>query len=151
LSYEAYIASDRWKSLREKQLEIDGYRCKTCGEDGSEYRLEVHHIYGGPPDFGYPMPLGEEKPGKDLITLCRYCHEAITNGARDRRAGKKLPELIESERVTPRKGIDHVSKAELSIDIGKSDIVAQWAECRPAKPLGESAQSRFEQALKDGR
>ena len=151
--YDAYMRSDTWKAKREQRLAIDGYKCKTCGESGENYRLEVHHIYGGPPWFRYPKPLGQEEPETDLITLCSFCHELITNGARERRPDNKLPESdfipAPKQRIIEvnNHGID-VSK--LSANGSSSDHSAQRAYSKPLRPVVKSAQSYFEQAIEDG-
>lgn len=61
--YASYLQSDHWKKLRRLKLESCGYKCNKCG---SKFYLQVHHeqyrnIYN--------VTL------KDLVVLCRYCHE----------------------------------------------------------------------------
>lgn len=59
-------------------LERDGYRCRTCWATED---LEVHH-----PHYGDE----EELRWEDLVTLCKVCHEAITDSIRERRyAGRE--------------------------------------------------------------
>ena len=76
MTYEEYIASPAWRSLRRTALDRDGQRCRLCdaGDD-----LEVHHRR-------YP-------PGRQwlldsldaLTTLCRLCHDRVTCDLRGRR------------------------------------------------------------------
>jgi hypothetical protein len=75
--YSRYISSAAWGEKRADRLEIDGHACQTCGHDGSQWRLEVHHKT-------YER-LGDEDVQKDLITLCCDCHAAITSVIRERR------------------------------------------------------------------
>jgi len=82
--YEAYIASPEWNMKRAFVLKRDGRRCRLCG-DGQ--RLEVHH-----PPFTYD-DLGNEPPGQ-LITLCRQCHEVVTNELHRRRGVERLGVMI---------------------------------------------------------
>jgi len=58
-----YLASKRWQEKRQKILKRDDHICQGCG---AKKRLEIHHI-------SY-RKLGHE-PLKDLITLCRDCHQ----------------------------------------------------------------------------
>ena len=60
--YGYYINSSKWKKIRQKRIEKDGYRCSLCG---SAINLNVHHI-------SYDR-LGSEDL-EDLVTLCRNCH-----------------------------------------------------------------------------
>lgn len=53
----------RWKRVRRRVLERDGYRCRKCGKPGV---LEVHHVQ--PLDEGGDDSLG------NLLTYCRGCH-----------------------------------------------------------------------------
>ena len=59
----------KWKALRRRTFERDGYRCVKCGRAG---RLECDHVRpyrrGGNDDLG------------NLQTLCRNCHIAKTAG-----------------------------------------------------------------------
>lgn len=71
--YTKYINSEAWREKRKDRLQIDGNKCRTCL---SKERLEVHHVT-------YER-FGNENLD-DLITLCRDCHEAITNSIRNRR------------------------------------------------------------------
>ena len=57
-----------WQVKRQQRLELDGNRCRTCGHDGTVWRLEIHHV-------SYEH-WGDE-PMDDLITLCAACHRAI--------------------------------------------------------------------------
>lgn len=71
--YAKYINSETWRKKRQARLKMDGNKCRTCH---SKERLEIHHVT-------YER-FGDEDLD-DLITLCRQCHEAITNSIRDRR------------------------------------------------------------------
>ena len=62
--YIAYIASKKWKQVRQERLIIDLFRCQICDSSTS---LHVHHVR-------YPKVYGEEEMA-DLVTLCSLCHE----------------------------------------------------------------------------
>lgn len=58
----------RWRLVRQKVLERDGWRCVKCGKAG---RLEVDHQT--------PLDAGGDVYAMDnLQTLCRACHIAKT-------------------------------------------------------------------------
>ena len=85
--YHEYIASPAWRATRAQRLAIDGHKCRTCGHDGSIWRLQVHHI-------SYAR-LGAEDVQQDLITLCSSCHSAITEAERRRRKARALAPAFE--------------------------------------------------------
>jgi len=58
----------RWRVLRRTILARDQARCQWCGTDRG--CLTIHHIDHDP---------WNHTP-RNLITLCRYCHAAVTNG-----------------------------------------------------------------------
>jgi hypothetical protein len=92
MDYQSYINSSQWSNLRLIRIEFDNHKCRTCGNSDD---LEAHHVYKGPPNFPYPANLGEETLA-DIITLCKFCHEAITDSVR-RRRDKYYPQLIAVE------------------------------------------------------
>jgi 5-methylcytosine-specific restriction endonuclease McrA len=63
--YESYILSYEWKTLRQKVLRRDGYRCTKCN---SKKKLHVHHKT-------YKRLFNEHL--EDLVTLCKHCHEKV--------------------------------------------------------------------------
>lgn len=65
--YLLLLKDPRWKYKKKCVLERDKYKCVKCGGVGI---LHVHHLkYTGI----YPW----QAPYKDLITLCKRCHEKI--------------------------------------------------------------------------
>lgn len=63
--YKKYLSSLEWKSIRDKRIQMDGYKCTYCG---SRENIIVHHTT-------YEN-VGHEKLD-DLITLCKKCHYAL--------------------------------------------------------------------------
>lgn len=61
-----YYKTPAWAAKRSERLKLDGYKCAMCGFTRA---LEVHHI-------NYER-LGHEDVSKDLITLCKKCHNEI--------------------------------------------------------------------------
>ena len=78
------VGTPRWRRLRAKILDRDGYRCSRCGRAG---KLEVDHVKpvscGGAP-FD---PL-------NLQALCRRCHFAKTATENLRRPRAIPPEVL---------------------------------------------------------
>lgn len=70
--YFHYIRSIEWNGKREERLRIDKYTCQLCCDSGEE----VHHKHYN--------TLGHEDVMKDLISLCRACHKAVTSELRRR-------------------------------------------------------------------
>jgi 5-methylcytosine-specific restriction endonuclease McrA len=70
LQLNEYYQTLHWQNIREERIKIDNYCCRTCGVTESEYTLHVHHLR---------YDLFNENISKDLITLCKYCHEAVTS------------------------------------------------------------------------
>ncbi|QKY20047.1 HNH endonuclease [Halolamina sp. CBA1230] len=63
-----------WTTARSRVLERDEV-CQHCGHDGSERRLEVHHIV---PfrlfDQAEDVPKPDAHDPGNLVLLCRSCH-----------------------------------------------------------------------------
>lgn len=66
IPYEEYLQTDHWKQVRNKRMEIDGYKCVICGATDD---LQVHHCF-------YER-LWNEDVDVDLMTLCKPCHKRI--------------------------------------------------------------------------
>ena len=68
--HPALVNPRRWRLLRRRIVNRDGWRCVQCGKAG---RFEVDHVK--------PIQTGGEwwDPG-NLQTLCRPCHFAKTAG-----------------------------------------------------------------------
>jgi len=65
--YASYLQTARWVELRTMRLNKDCFTCQRCG---SRRDLQVHHI-------NYERVGGSEDVDRDLITLCRKCHEEV--------------------------------------------------------------------------
>ena len=66
----ARLQPARWRAVRRRVLDRDGWRCKACGKAG---RMEVDHIK---PLFKFPDQDPYDPGG--CQTLCRSCHIAKT-------------------------------------------------------------------------
>lgn len=69
INYDDYISSSEWGSIRDKRKKIDGDRCFLCGATNKP--LQCHHLTY--------QNLGHEDVNNDLVTLCKPCHEIITD------------------------------------------------------------------------
>lgn len=77
-----------WQQQRQKVLERDDFRCRTCGAGGSTL-LHVHHIrpfraYGYIPGENENYRLANEPD--NLVTLCPSCHRRAEAGQQTRSA-----------------------------------------------------------------
>jgi len=68
--YRLYLQSPQWRRKREARLILDRHRCVKCN---AMRRLEVHHL-------SY-RNVGNE-PMDDLRTLCKDCHDGVTEKSR---------------------------------------------------------------------
>jgi len=70
--YDRYLASRRWKMLRDQVTARDDETCQECGTCHYPI-LQAHHLPGAyKPWWWYALRLPERK--KNLVTLCRRCH-----------------------------------------------------------------------------
>jgi len=70
--YLTYITSPAWKEKADQRMKIDGYVCQCCGSRGTTANpLQVHHFHYG--NFKH------EDVFRDLVTLCKSCHESQHN------------------------------------------------------------------------
>jgi 5-methylcytosine-specific restriction endonuclease McrA len=65
-AYAEYLATPRWRAIRQAMLWLAGYRCGVCNASREEIALEVHHR-----DYAR---VGAERPD-DLLVLCTECHD----------------------------------------------------------------------------
>lgn len=144
--YSRYISSPEWKKKREARLAIDKFRCRLCDEDGTLYRLEVHHK----PSSYDRVP--NESVEDDLTTLCVRCHDMITNVVREDRYGKRV---LEVETIQPnvdiRQEIKNHGMANFAVQIDFVSPInhAQRADGRPSKQVGEIDKTDFIKAKED--
>lgn len=67
--YASLLTDPRWRHLRLRILNRDGFACRACGE--GDLQLHVHHtgyIRGRAP-WQYPAAM--------LVTLCAPCHNRL--------------------------------------------------------------------------
>lgn len=120
--YDAYLKSAAWQEKRSARLKIDGYTCQLCRRTTG---LQVHHL-------NYENIYNEDIY-RDLITLCKECHERIEAGKQKetypqiiRKYELKLRELIAREfcRVHEQDDLSGGGK----FDLCKSDIIRPMLE-----------------------
>jgi len=148
MNYSDYINSPSWKKKRKVRLKMDGYACRLCDEDGTRYRLEVHHR----PSSYEKIP--NESVRDDLVTLCVRCHEMVTDVIREDRYNKReaIPIDFENRTIPTRNGVQHgLAKLEIQTDIGSPVHLAQRANGRPAKQVVEVTETDFVKARKNRR
>ena len=91
IDYNEYIKTPQWQEKRTKRILLDNFTCQKCGERRNH--LDVHHI-------NYEN-LGHEDIYRDLITLCRSCHEEVEKNKKREEKKEKTVALIGSENIKP--------------------------------------------------
>src|SRR4051794_18763683 len=146
--YEQYLASAEWRKKRDARLIMDNHSCRFCDEDGSHFRLEVHHR----PSSYRKIP--NESVHDDLVTVCSRCHQLLTSAIRSDRFGKqKLPpvEFVATVHVRTQENQHGMANTQISIDFISPAPDAQRPVSRPSEPLRPGVEEGFEQAKQDGR
>ena len=69
-SYHAQLLDPRWKAFRIFIFAVRGRKCEKC--DATEY-LQIHHIHY------HKGCLAWEYTCKDMLVLCRDCHQKLHN------------------------------------------------------------------------
>lgn len=65
---------ERWKERAAQIRELDNHKCAMCGAEDVE--LHVHHLSYPPPPFHL-----WDATDKELVTLCKECHEKVHDSA----------------------------------------------------------------------
>jgi len=91
-SYQEYLKSDLWESIRNKVLKLEGYKCCVCGKKANQ----VHH-----------RTSLSGLAGKNLQSLravCQHCHylAEFKNGkkTRLRDANKIIPDKLNRKKCS---------------------------------------------------
>lgn len=80
-TYDEYLATRHWRSLRVKVAKIKNYRCELCDKK-IEFGYHIHHkTY---------KRLGDERLG-DLMFLCENCHKEVHIALRAKKNNAKKP------------------------------------------------------------
>jgi hypothetical protein len=66
-SYQAYLDSDLWKSIRERIFIRDHRLCRVCGKNPAR---SVHHIT-------YSVMVLSGRDDSQLTAICGGCHKAV--------------------------------------------------------------------------
>ena len=147
MNYSDYIKSSAWKKKRKARLEIDGHKCRLCDEDGTRFRLEVHHR----PDSYKLIP--NESIESDLLTVCSRCHDVITSAIReDRYDGREIEIPITTNSILERMEIRHgLANNTIQIDRISPSNNAQRADSRSIKQMVTFDKADFVKKEKDRR
>ena len=90
-----FYDSRAWRRVRREVLRDDHNECQYCKEKHKHVKAEiVHHVYhlDEYPQYGlmrFVYENGECK--RNLISVCRDCHETVCHPERMRKAEKKIP------------------------------------------------------------
>lgn len=138
---------------RKARLELDNYECqlsklfgiaelsgKPCSEE-----MEVHHI---------TYERYSEEEVEDLVTVCRRCHDILTDAIRSERytATRKdltrRKEYLETPKADPKE--NKSGKANIHYQRGSTFADAQRAACRPERPIRTPNEENLKQAEEGG-
>ncbi len=115
-----YFQSPQWHKKRKERLKIDNYECRLCGNDGSDYHLEVHHK----PSSYTKIP--NESVNNDLTTVCVNCHrEIVTNLIRRNRYKDHKINISYMPKLAER-ALQDVKDSEVQTQFSMSVDHAQW-------------------------
>ena len=88
-----FYTRNRWKRLRAEVLREDRYECQLCKAKG-KYRkaTHVHHVkrLDEHPEYGLTKVLPDGK--RNLLSVCRECHDALHPKQLERETEKPLTE-----------------------------------------------------------
>lgn len=92
-----FYCTTQWISLSRQVLEMDKHECQICKQRGRYHRAElvhhVNHVRDAPAlalDIYYKDADGQQQ--RNLISVCKDCHETVCHPERLRRA-KRAPPL----------------------------------------------------------
>ncbi len=74
---ENFYTWAEWTKIRKEVLRLDHYECQMCKQSGKHTKAEiVHHVnhLKNRPDLA--LRIYDENGKRNLISLCRACHEA---------------------------------------------------------------------------
>ena len=80
-SYQEYLKSDLWKSIRARVLERDNYKCRLCGK----HATQVHHRH-------YGIRTMKGKTLTHLMSVCGGCHQKIEIDCEGKKRSKSAAE-----------------------------------------------------------
>lgn len=95
-NYKEYLASAHWKAQKEKfyALQEKPYHCYLCGSYDQIWNVH-HQRY---------KRIGMENLKKDLILLCRPCHQKVHDMDEQLRSPLyAIPRLLKKNRLTGKK------------------------------------------------
>lgn len=91
---DSFYHTYAWEQLRDQVLEMDNYECQICKAKGKHSRGKiVHHQFHLDEFPEYAMDVNVEQDGKvkrNLLTVCRSCHENVCHPERLRK-NKSVP------------------------------------------------------------
>lgn len=95
-----FYVSRRWKRVNKKVLDLDNHECQICKRMGKATvsGLLVHHInhLRDRPDLALSIFSDAEQTARNLLTVCKDCHENICHPERLRK--QETQEIITEER-----------------------------------------------------
>lgn len=145
INLQKYYQSTQWRQKRQERLKLDNHRCRFCDEDGTNYHLEIHHR----PSSYAKIP--NESVINDLITVCVFCHNIITERIRRRRyEGHKIQIQYKLSNAVERMDKD-VESSKISVEIRMSVNPPQRRTGEPFEPVSFTDEEVFWEKDQDSR
>ena len=129
-SYEDYLKSPLWRSVRRKVIDRAKGRCCGCGDTANQ----VHHRF-----YTREVLLGIRTEEKFMVAICGSCHKFIEIGD----DGKKLPIHKANERLLK---LQKKKKefGRLCIDCLKNRIPQGSRRCKPCRRRFRAAKRKHD-------
>lgn len=87
--YKKYLKSPAWQKKRNARLVFDDFTCQKCG---AKKDLDVHHLTY--------RSIYDENVCRDLVTLCRKCHEEVEQNKKEAPLTEHEKFVIATRRLT---------------------------------------------------
>lgn len=97
MSANPFYDSEAWRRLRREVMRDDHNECQICrARHKHSVGVIVHHVFhlGVYPQWGlskYVKDPGSGEEVRNLITVCRECHETVCHPERMRKSEHKRP------------------------------------------------------------
>lgn len=89
MNYSEKLKNPKWQRKRLEILKRDDFKCVYCNDRETE--LQIHHLkYTEQP---------WNAPNKDLITLCKHCHHAVSKDNNLKDIHSVIKNIYESDGV----------------------------------------------------
>lgn len=138
-SYEDYIHTEHWKSIKKQAYEYWGKACVKCGR---KTKLNMHHLTY--------FRIGHENIYMDVCPLCKNCHlkEHMAHPS-SRRFLEHADQFLELGEVVKRKALARINEKWLQKERQAGIEMRQWLEAHKADILEIMKDAKYTKIEKD--